>query len=164
MTSTLASATSTLPLVSGPITGTPTTRMGIVDCSWGNSTWYDNMVIVTSLLLSRYFTTTNNDLTRRIISTRVVYTTVFLFDNLWNSNIVVSFQSWYYRLLDPTSILAAVRRVLIFIHDWTRHFFEPAGSLFSLTLKVFVTNDCIEIIQKSDKKGLTQCHTKIHPM
>jgi hypothetical protein len=31
-------------------------------------------------------------------------------------------------------------------------------------LKVLVTNDCIEIIQKSDKKGLTQCHTKIHPI
>jgi hypothetical protein len=36
--------------------------------------------------------------------------------------------------------------------------------LFSLTLKVFVTHHCIENIQKSDKKGVTQCHTQIHPI
>jgi hypothetical protein len=44
-------------------------------------------------------------------------------------------------------------------------FFESARSLFSLTLKVFVTHHCIENIQKSDKKDSpnvihksTQCH------
>jgi hypothetical protein len=36
-------------------------------------------------------------------------------------------------------------------------FFESARSLFSLTLKVFVTHRCIENIQKSDKK-------RTHPM